>query len=259
MKRILLAAGLALAIHGFFLGTDPAWLKKRPIHRPEIHVVNMTLAYRQPVKPKPKPAVKRPEIPVRRPVPVIKKKKQKPIHKPEKPKKVPAPVTPAKKPVLQKEVAVSKQEPFDIPMSEPALPPEPELTDISRDPSVDLPDLKEEVLEEETPDTDIVVKPPPSIRVARTMREAIPIYQNNPPPEYPRLARRRGYEGTVVLEVLVDEEGKVEAMRLFRSSKHRILDRAAMASVKKWEFRPGMRDGETVEMWVRIPIRFQLK
>ncbi len=259
MKRILLAAGLALAIHGFFLGTDPAWLKKKPIHRPETRVVTMTLAYRQPARPKPKPVVKSPEIPIKRPPTVVKKKKQKPVHKFEKPKKVPTPVTPVKKPLPHKEVAVLKQEPSEISMSEPNLPPEPELTDISRDSSLDLPDLKEEVLEEEAPGIDDRVKPSPPLRVAHTLREAKPIYENNPPPEYPRLARRRGFEGTVVLEVLVDKEGGVEDMRLFRSSKYSILDKAAMASVKKWVFKPGMRGKEPVEMWVRVPIRFQLK
>jgi len=259
VKRILLAAGLAFAVHGIFLGTDPAWLKKKAIHRPETRVVTMTLAYRQPARPKPKPVVKRTEIPARRPLTVLKKKKQKPVHKLEKPKKIPAPVTPVKIPMPHKEVAVLRQEPSDISMSEPALPPEPELTDITKDSSVDLPDLKEEVLEEEAPVTDDRVKPSPPLRVAHTMREATPIYENNPPPEYPRLAKRRGYEGTVVLGVLVDEEGRVKDMRLFRSSKYKILDKAAMASVKKWLFRPGMSGGEPVEMWVKIPIRFQLK
>jgi protein TonB len=259
VKRFLIAAGLALAIHGYFLGTDPAWLKKRPVNRPKSRVVNMTLAYRQPARPKPKTVVKRPEIPVKRPVPVVKKKKHVSVHKPEKPKKISAPVVPEKKPLPQKEVAVLKQEPSEVLTSEPALPPEPELTDISTESSDDLPDFKKEALEEEAPGTDDSAEPSPPVLVAHAMQEAKPLYQNNPPPEYPRLARRRGYEGTVVLKVLVDEKGRVEEMRLFKSSKHRILDKAAMASVKKWEFRPGMRGEEPVKMWVRVPIRFQLK
>jgi hypothetical protein len=32
-----------------------------------------------------------------------------------------------------------------------------------------------------------------------------------------------------------------------------------VASVKAWLFEPGMRGDEKVEMWVKIPIRFQLK
>ncbi|MBW1768473.1 MAG: energy transducer TonB, partial [Deltaproteobacteria bacterium] len=71
-------------------------------------------------------------------------------------------------------------------------------------------------------------------------------------------ARRRGYEGTVVLEVLVNQEGSVEDLRISESSDHSILDRAALASVKKWLFEPGRKGDEAVEMWVRVPVRFQL-
>ncbi|MCK4893050.1 MAG: energy transducer TonB, partial [Calditrichia bacterium] len=35
--------------------------------------------------------------------------------------------------------------------------------------------------------------------------------------------------------------------------------RTALASVKNWSFEPGMRGDEKVEMWVKVPIRFQLK
>ena len=259
MKRILLAAGLAIAMHGFFLGIDPAWLKKMPVHKPGTRVVTMTLTYRQPERPKPVPVAKSPEIPKRKPPTVIEKKRKEPVHEPEKTKKVPLPLTPAKKPRPQKKVVVLKQEPSELPMSTPVQPPKPDLTDITGASSVDSHDLREDVIEEKAAGPEKQAKPSPNVQVAHVMREAKPLYQKNPPPEYPRLARRRGYEGTVVLEVLVDEEGKVEDMRLFSSSKHDILDRAAMASVKEWLFQPGMRGDKPAEMWVRVPIRFQLK
>jgi protein TonB len=94
--------------------------------------------------------------------------------------------------------------------------------------------------------------PAPKIRMAR------PLYRRNPPPDYPSRARRRGVEGTVILEVLVNETGQVEELALFKSSGHELLDRAARVSVKKWLFQPGTRDGQTVKMWVRVPIRFSL-
>ncbi len=259
MKRFLIAAGLALAIHGYFMGSDPAWLKKRQIRRPETRVVTMTLAYRQPARSKPKPVMKSPEVKVRKPPIAVKKKRPKSVHKPEKPKKAPAPVTRSKSPQPRKKVTVLRQEPSDIPVSEPAMPPEPQLADISRDSAPDFPDFKEEVLEKEIQGNGENLKPSGPPQVTYTLQEAKPLYKKNPPPDYPKLARRRGYEGTVILEVLVDEDGRVKDMRLFRSSKHRMLDRAAMASVKKWLFKPGMRGRETVEMWVKIPIRFQLK
>ncbi|MFO7738035.1 MAG: energy transducer TonB, partial [Desulfatiglandaceae bacterium] len=92
-----------------------------------------------------------------------------------------------------------------------------------------------------------------------TLREAHPLYLKNPAPDYPRAARRRGYEGTVIFEVLVDTRGRVGALRVLESSGHNILDRAASMSVKDWVFEPGRSGEEKVEMWVKIPVRFEIK
>jgi len=94
--------------------------------------------------------------------------------------------------------------------------------------------------------------PPPLI-------DAIPVYRENPAPRYPRMAKRRGYEGTVLLEVFVNREGKVKELRIFHSSGYPVLDKAALSSVKKWVFESGKRGDESIEMWVKIPVRFRLK
>jgi protein TonB len=94
--------------------------------------------------------------------------------------------------------------------------------------------------------------PAPQIRLAK------PLYRRNPPPDYPKRARRKGMEGIVILEILVDEKGGVEDITLFKSSGHKILDKAARASVKSWLFQPGTRDGQNIKMWVQVPIRFKL-
>jgi len=91
------------------------------------------------------------------------------------------------------------------------------------------------------------------------LKLAIPRYKDNPRPVYPRLARRRGYEGTVVLEVLVNRKGRAEEVRLLKSSGHRILDRSAVDSVRKWLFEPAMRGDERIDTWVKVPIRFTLR
>ncbi|MDO9566129.1 MAG: energy transducer TonB [Candidatus Desulfaltia sp.] len=90
-------------------------------------------------------------------------------------------------------------------------------------------------------------------------RKAIPLYRINPLPKYPRIARKRGYQGTVVLDVLVDRNGRVGDLRLFTSSGYSILDRKAIESVKVWLFEPGMKGDKKLDMWVRVPVRFQLK
>jgi len=91
------------------------------------------------------------------------------------------------------------------------------------------------------------------------IREARPLYRSNPPPKYPVVARRRGFQGNMVLEVLVGQIGNVIDLRVLSSSGYPILDRAAETAVKNWTFEPGMRGQDKVEMWVRVPIRFELK
>ena len=63
----------------------------------------------------------------------------------------------------------------------------------------------------------------------------------------------------VILKVFVNRDGSVGDAKVFKSSGYAILDKSAMKSVKKWEFEPGMRGDDKMEMWVRIPVRFQLK
>ena len=89
------------------------------------------------------------------------------------------------------------------------------------------------------------------------IREATPI--SRPPPPYPEPARKRGLEGTVVLDVLVTSGGGVGGVLLFSSSGHPILDRAATAAVQEWSFAPAMKGKTAVEMWMRIPVRFALQ
>jgi len=88
---------------------------------------------------------------------------------------------------------------------------------------------------------------------------ALPMYRRNTPPQYPLIARRRGYQGRVLLEVLVRRDGRAGSIRLARSSGYEVLDRAAIKGVRNWLFHPAKRGDELVEMWVEIPIRFQLK
>jgi protein TonB len=87
----------------------------------------------------------------------------------------------------------------------------------------------------------------------------LPVYLENPAPEYPTMAKRRGYQGIVVLDVLVNKDGKAESVRLAKSSGHDILDRAAVKGVKEWLFHPAKEEKEPVDAWVKIPIKFQLE
>jgi len=82
---------------------------------------------------------------------------------------------------------------------------------------------------------------------------------NNPRPEYPHTAREAGWEGTVVLQVLVLPDGTAGHVTLHKTSGHSILDEAALAAVQNWHFVPAMDGNFPVKSMVRMPVRFDLK
>jgi len=88
---------------------------------------------------------------------------------------------------------------------------------------------------------------------------AVPRYSENPSPRYPPIARRRGYEGRVMLYVKVLADGTVGDLEVRETSGHAMLDRAAVKTVRKWKFEPALREGRPRTMWVEVPIRFVIK
>ena len=84
-------------------------------------------------------------------------------------------------------------------------------------------------------------------------------YASAPAPTYPRDMLLDGKEGTVVLKVLVDVDGKPLSVEIERSSGHRKLDDAARRQVlRKWMFRPAIRDGQAVQVYGIVPVSFSL-
>ena len=86
-----------------------------------------------------------------------------------------------------------------------------------------------------------------------------PAYDHNPKPEYPSIARSRGWEGKVILRVKVNEKGKVESVELEQSSSHELLDDSAVKAVKEWIFMPAMQGDKAVATSVLVPIIFTLR
>ena len=100
-----------------------------------------------------------------------------------------------------------------------------------------------------------VAKPKPVAKAAapRTVAAA-PL--NNPQPDYPRDAQRRGEAGTVVLRVNVGADGSAGDVEFLQRSGSQALDRAAQQAVRKWTFRPAMRGGAAVASTVDVPVTF---
>ena len=83
-------------------------------------------------------------------------------------------------------------------------------------------------------------------------------YLNNPPPSYPRMSRRMGEQGTVVLRVLINTEGRAEQAEVRTSSGYTRLDETALETVRRWRYVPGKRAGVAEAMWFNVPVRFVL-
>ena len=298
MKCFLLAVLLALILHGLFLGFVPGPGETRPPKKPHIITISLASYRPVKPKPAAKsaPAVKPARIikknasrkpPEKKPDVVIKslpkrkaieappeilepkkeieahpeesvkpQKKAKPLKRVTKPrKKAKSPARTVTAALITEKKKIPKTPPQPDHASSPAktdqVTPIEEMVN-PEEYKTPFPDIPEEsVIETETKIASI----PP----AKVVREARPAYKDNPRPQYPKRARRRGYEGTVILEVLVDGNGRVKELRMLTSSGHSVLDKAALKSVKGWLFEPGMVGDEKMDMWVRVPVRFELR
>ena len=88
---------------------------------------------------------------------------------------------------------------------------------------------------------------------------AYPSHRENPRPDYPELARVRGYEGTVLLAAEILADGRVGNIRISKSSGYDILDESAIRNVKTWKFEPAKKFGKPHKDWVEVPYKFLLE
>ena len=96
---------------------------------------------------------------------------------------------------------------------------------------------------------------PPSLVLPSTDAD----YLNNPPPAYPRLSKRMGEQGTVIVRVFIGLQGTAEQAEIRTSSGYDRLDKAALETVQRWRYVPGKRHGNPEAMWFNVPVRFVLE
>lgn len=77
-------------------------------------------------------------------------------------------------------------------------------------------------------------------------------------PDYPDEARQNGWEGEVIVRVLVDTKGWVFRTEIVKSSGYKILDDEADSTAKTARFTPARQNGRPVAVWVPIPVKFSL-
>jgi TonB family protein len=79
-------------------------------------------------------------------------------------------------------------------------------------------------------------------------------------PNYPTVARNASVAGDVVLEAVVQPDGKVGDIRIVRSLDKRFgLDQEALRVAKLWRFEPARKDGFPVPVIVEIVVQFRLR
>ena len=88
--------------------------------------------------------------------------------------------------------------------------------------------------------------------------KSMPVVTARVEPAYPAEAKKGGIEGMVILNALIDQEGKVAKVQVEKSDA-RVLNKAALDAIRQWTFTPAVsKDGKTVEVWVTIPVKFKL-
>ncbi|MFH2059314.1 MAG: energy transducer TonB [Pseudomonadota bacterium] len=242
MKRFIISAAIATGFHIALMVLMPSLSNKNnKILSPEIKSVMVTISYRQPIlkqtsfkpnKPKPQKAIS--FTPKKETSTILKTKN---LAKPEKKLK-------QNKPVIhnQKEVIKKKSTPVKMVEKKP-------IKDVKKQ------NFKEQLatVESTTPQKKETIK-----QKEIHIEFAKPLYKENTLPVYPVIAQKRGYHGVVELMVLVSEKGKVSSLKIFKSSGYKSLDHQAVKTVKIWLFEPGKRNGSPQEMWVKIPVKFEL-
>jgi protein TonB len=79
------------------------------------------------------------------------------------------------------------------------------------------------------------------------------------PPEYPRVSQRMKEQGTVLLRVLLGENGRVSDAVVLESSGFRRLDEAAITTVRNWRCNPPLQDGKAVRAVALQEFNFYLR
>lgn len=190
----------------------------------------------------------------------------------------PAPVKPAQ-PMQVSLIAPPAPEPEIVPIIEPPKPvvqPKPKLKKVVEKirpievPAERMVEATTVEVTEATPDPTpapvqeaVEMKAPPKAEPVVEEKVEPPkfgvAYLQNPEPEYPRMSKRLGEEGRVLLHVLVDTQGNPAEVKLKKTSGHERLDIAAIEAVKAWRFIPATKNKVALSAYVDVPVKFSLQ
>jgi len=132
-------------------------------------------------------------------------------------------------------------------VTERLVPPDLDTIDVEAEPAITLP--LDPII------TAGSAMPAPPVRTAAAVDPRWPLTRA----EYPSASVRLGEEGSVLLELTLDSDGRVLEARVIESSGHARLDQAAVdEAVRAWRLRPATLDGAPIESRHRIRVQFRL-
>lgn len=255
-SRMVIAVFLAIAVHMGLMNFEFA---PEPISVPSVSLprsVSVFLGQQN--------RVKTPEQPVEK-IQTVKAQTIEHVIKEQPVKKIePQKTVPQKSTLVRKKRDIPTQQPVLIEKAvektavEEIVPATQKSDEITKDVNPD-PDEAAKVQERTTQSAPQTTQKEEGTNLPGTLQMAFPRYRLNVPPTYPGLARKRGQEGTVILQVLVNKEGRVDDLKIDVSSNFNLLDRTAVKAVLKWSFEPGRRGDVKIPMWVKVPVTFKLK
>lgn len=100
----------------------------------------------------------------------------------------------------------------------------------------------------------LAMPPPAPIRTGGEIQPPALVHRVNP--VYPDIAVTAQIEGVVILEAIVDREGRVEDLRVLRSIP--LLDKAAIAAVQQWRYAPLLLNGKPERFVLTVSVSFRL-
>lgn len=145
--------------------------------------------------------------------------------------------------------------PSDSTVNAPGPPPEESTEPIERD-AFEPPEGPVVVIE--LPDPPPPPPDPPPTIVTADFEIAAPTIEYRVEPRYTEPARRAGIEGVVILELIIDTEGRVESVNALRGLPLG-LTKSAIDAVKQWQFEASTYKGNPVSVRYILTINFNLR
>ncbi len=88
--------------------------------------------------------------------------------------------------------------------------------------------------------------------------DTAPVPTREVSPVVPMMARQRRVSGTVLLRVLIDENGKPAKVEVLRDVTPRVgLGAASAQALEQWRWKPAMKNGVKVKTWLAVQVPFK--